>query len=99
MLNHPDMGGDIEVMKKINIEFELIKKQINTQNKLFNDLKVGDSVVINGSTSMVISVNLSSFTAQSEYTQRKAEFSKSTGVCINNPKFKVTIPKMINNAR
>ena len=98
MLNHPDMGGNIEVMKKINIEFELTKKQLINQGRIFDNLKVGDSVIINGSTSIVISVKRNSFTAQSEYTQRQAEFSKSTGVCIVNPKFKVTIPKMINNA-
>lgn len=97
MLNHPDMGGNIEVMKNINIEFETIKKQIIVRNKAFDNLKIGDSVDINGSTSIVISVKPDSFTAQSEYTQRRAEFSKSTGICISNPKFKVTKSKTVNN--
>ena len=97
MLNHPDMGGNIEVMKKINIEFEQIKKQINSQNQTFGKLAVGDVVVVNGSDSHVISVNSSTFTARSIVTQRQAIFSKSTGICINNKKFKAYIPKMINN--
>ncbi len=28
MLNHPDMGGNPEVMKKINIEYDKLKKTI-----------------------------------------------------------------------
>ncbi len=97
MLNHPDMGGNAEIMKRINIEFEQIKRQIEDQSKAFNSLVVGDSIVVNGSVSIIISITETTFTARSEYTNRQAEFSKTNGICINNPKFKARIPKYINN--
>ena len=97
MLNHPDMGGDAEIMKRINIEFEQIKRQIEDQSKAFNSLAVGDSIVVNGSVSVIISITKTTFTARSEYSNRQAEFSKTNGICINNPKFKAHIPKYINN--
>jgi len=98
ILNHPDMGGDAEIMKRINIEFEQIKRQIEDRTKAFNNLTIGDSIVVNGSVSIIISITETTFTARSEYTNRQAEFSKTNGICINNPKFKAHIPKFISNA-
>jgi len=98
MLNHPDMGGNPEVMKRINIEFDLIKKQISNKQASFNTICVGDIVIINKSVSKVIASSLNTFTAISEYSHRSAVFSKKTGICITNPKFKASIPKKISNA-
>ena len=98
MLNHPDMGGNPEVMKKINIEYNLLKKQLCSNKNLFSNICIGDNIVINKSNSTVIAVSKNTFTAKSEYTQRYGVFSKSTGICINNPKFKASIPKKISNA-
>ena len=98
MLNHPDMGGNPEVMKRINIEFDLIKKQFSTKQASFYDICVDDVVIINKSVSKVVATSINTFTAISEFTQRSAIFSKSTGICITNPKFKASIPKKISNA-
>jgi len=98
MLNHPDMGGNPEVMKKINIEYDKVKKQFLDKYGNFENINVGETVIINESISTVIAVSKNTFTAKSEYTQRLAVFSKSTGICINNPKFKANIPKKISNA-
>ena len=97
-LHHPDMGGNPEVMKRINIEFELIKKQHLNKTITFDHITVGDIVIINKSISKVTAVSKKTFTAKSEYTNRCAEFSKATGVCLSNPKFIASIPKKINNA-
>ena len=92
------MGGNPEVMKKINIEYDKIRKQFLDKTIHFKNINVGETVVINKSISTVTAVNKKTFTAKSEYTQRLAVFSKSTGICINNPKFKANIPKKISNA-
>jgi len=92
MLNHPDMGGNPEVMKRINIEYEQIKNEIQ-EASLFENICIGDSIIVNKSNSIVVAVSKNTFTAKSEYTQRHALFSKSTGISINNPKFKAVIPK------
>ena len=93
MLNHPDMGGNPEVMKRINIEYDQIKNKNHKSTSLFENICIGDSIVVNKSNSIVVAVSKNTFTAKSEYTQRHALFSKSTGICINNPKFKAIIPK------
>lgn len=99
MLHHPDMGGNREVMTRINIEFDKIKKQLTGKESTFDKIKKGDNIIINRSVSLVIAVTKSTFTAKSEVTQRYAVFSKKTGICINNPKFKAIMPKKIENAR
>lgn len=98
MLHHPDMGGSIGVMTKINIEFDKIKKQFAEKISTFDNIIPGDIIVINRSVSRIVTVTKNTFTAKSEVTQRYAVFSKKTGVCINNPKFKASIPKKIENA-
>jgi preprotein translocase subunit YajC len=98
MLNHPDMGGNAEVMKKINIEFKQTKDKIENRSNSFNNLTIGNNVIINGSHSIIVSTTDTTFTAKSDYTNRMAEFSKETGICITNPKFKARIPKFINHA-
>ncbi|MFK5857073.1 MAG: hypothetical protein QM503_13155 [Bacteroidota bacterium] len=98
MLNHPDMGGNPEVMKRINIEYDEIKRQYSITNIVFEYLCVGDTIVINKSLSTVTAISSKTFTARSEYSQRYAVFSKSTGICIDNPKFKAIVPNELNYA-
>ena len=42
--NHPDLGGNVETMKEINTEYEVIFKLLNTDNK--HDISDGFRVVI-----------------------------------------------------
>ncbi len=88
MLNHPDLGGNPNVMKKINIEFDIFKKRIKNPNISFRHLKVDDYVIINLSRSKIVSLSRNTFIARSESTNREAVFSRDTGICIVNPKFK-----------
>ena len=98
MLNHPDMGGNAEVMKRINIDYEQIKKQLASSDDRFSILEVGDTVIINGSISLIIATSPNTFTAKSEYSHRQAVFNNKTGICISNPKFRASIQKNLKNA-
>jgi len=97
MLNHPDMGGNPEIMKRINIEYDKIKRECQKIEALFKNIEIGDIIVVNKSHSIIIAVSKNTFTAKSKVTQRHALFSRSTGVCINNPKFKASIIPKTNN--
>ena len=87
LLNHPDLGGSMDVMKQINSEYELLKRGFTAHKQKFGNIVEGDLVVVNGSVSIVIQVYVHSFRARSGYSQRVAEFSKVDGVCLTNPKF------------
>ncbi len=99
MLNHPDMGGDPQVMTNINLEFESLTKRLLKKTVEFQELSVGDCVTINGSKSKVVLVTRNTFTAVSEYTMRRATFYKSTGICVTNPRYKAEVHRIIKNGR
>lgn len=92
MLNHPDLGGNPEVMKKINTEFSIAQKEISSDNS-FAKLKPNDKVMINDSVGRVVYSGNETLIIKSESTNRRAAFSKKSGVCINNPQFKITLTK------
>lgn len=96
MLNHPDLGGNPEVMKKINTEFSIAQKKITTSSG-FQSLKPTDKVLINGSNAEVVYSGAETLIIKSDSTNRRAAFSKKSGVCINNPKFKITLIYTITN--
>ncbi len=92
MLNHPDLGGNPDVMKKINGEFQIAQNQFKAENA-FQNLQANDIVLVNGSSSKVIYSGEETIIIKSEITNRRAVFSKKNGQCINNPKFKITLTK------
>lgn len=99
MLNHPDLGGNPEVMARINYEYNTLKKSlIEPDNKLL-EINPGDIVVINESQSIVVSVSENTFIARSKVTNRQAVFNLKTGICISNPKFKTELQKSITHVR
>ncbi len=98
LLNHPDMGGNPDVMKKINTEYQEFKKSVSIIRNKFINVRKGDTVIINGSMSLVIDVGKRTFTAKSYNTGRVGEFLKQSGICINNPKFVATRFKEASNA-
>jgi len=95
MLNHPDLGGRPEVMARINLEYNDLKRSLESSES--NKLKLfpGDFVVINGSRSTVLSVSENTFIARSKVTNRQAVFNLKTGICISNPKFRVEIQERV----
>ena len=98
-LNHPDLGGNPEVMKKINIEFEKFKANLENANSKFHSIQPGDFVIVNKSVSIVLEVTRNTFTAKSNHTDRIALFSKDNGVCISNSKFKAELIKQTIDAK
>lgn len=96
MLNHPDLGGNPNVMKKINIEFGIAQKEIEN-GRGFHSLKPKDKVLINGSNAEVVYSGAETLIIKSESTNRRAAFSRKTGICINNPKFKITLINTISH--
>lgn len=98
MLNHPDLGGNPEVMARINNEYNNFKKSISKKPSEFETLQPGDYVIINTSKSRVISVSQNTFIARSEFSKRQAVFSIQTGICTTNPKFKAIINHNLTHA-
>jgi len=96
MLNHPDLGGNPEVMKKINAEFNLAQKEISSDTS-FSKLKANDQVMINDTVGTVVYSGKETLIIKSEATNRRAAFSKKNGICINNPKFKISLIKTTSN--
>jgi len=97
MLNHPDMGGNPTVMKKINHEYALAKQGIETDKKHLN-VNNNDTVKVNDSLAKVIFVGKKTLILESLKTRRRAVFCRETGVCISNPQFKITQTKQRNYA-
>lgn len=97
MLNHPDLGGDPHVMARINMEYEIVMKSFQSTKHTQLQVEAGDTVVINGSHSLVVSVSKNTFIARSKITNRQAVFNIKTGICISNPKFKAELQKSITH--
>ncbi len=97
-LNHPDLGGNSEIMKRINIDFERFKMQFETTSGKFVNIRTGDFVMVNNSLCIVIRVSKDTFTARSNYTNRQATFSSISGICLSNSKFQASPIKENINA-
>lgn len=85
MLHHPDHGGNPQVMKQINAEYQEAKMRIETRTQLLSELVVGDIVFVNDTKCFIKSCNEDTFTAKAIDRKKSAVFSRETGVCIHNP--------------
>jgi len=93
VLYHPDMGGNEEVMREINREYEIVKKRLRKYREGFDNLKVGDSVLVNGTECVVTAVFEKTFIAKAKGRHRLAVFEKKTGCSIYDNKFKARLPE------
>jgi hypothetical protein len=84
MAYHPDHGGNNEIMKKINYEYARNLRLFESKPKSLQELKVGQSVIVNDSRSIVIEVSKDYFKARSIISKREAYFSKTTGFALLN---------------
>ncbi len=90
LLYHPDKGGDEEIMREINAEYNLIKTRLRkTAQKLMN-VKVGDTVYVNGTECEVTAVFKETFIAKAKGRHKLAVFDKKTGRGVYNKKWKAT---------
>ncbi|PLX03869.1 MAG: hypothetical protein C0595_05515 [Marinilabiliales bacterium] len=99
MLNHPDMGGNPEVMKSINIEYEQLKSHLSGKNKEKNALHINQEVYVNSSPAKIIHIGEFIIIVQSLLTNRKAIFNKKSGICLSNPELKLSIIKYGEHVR
>ncbi|PLX05455.1 MAG: hypothetical protein C0598_14645 [Marinilabiliales bacterium] len=98
MLNHPDMGGNPEVMKRINIEYEELKSQLKGENKENSGYSINQEVFVNKSPARIIHIGEYIIIVQSTLTNRKAIFNKKSGICLSNPELKLSTKKHIRYA-
>ena len=91
MMYHPDKGGNLVIMQKINDEYSNLVKEIDKIPDSLSDIKVGNTIYVNKSKCIVTSVDKLCFKAKSIQTKRETYFSKSTGYAILNYKFKASI--------
>jgi curved DNA-binding protein CbpA len=93
LLYHPDMGGNEEIMREINQEYEKVKKRIKKFRKGLENLKPGDRVMVNGTECEVTAVFDKTFIAKAKGRHRLAVFDKKTGYSVYDKKFKAQLPR------
>lgn len=91
MRNHPDKGGNLRIMQKINEEYNQLKRGFYKSPLNLQQVALGNIVYVNQSKCIVTHVSGEFFRAKSTRTQREATFSKKTGMCITTPKFKARV--------
>jgi hypothetical protein len=91
MAYHPDRGGDVEIMKKINYEYARRIKKLDKKPGSLSEVAVGHIVMVNHVRSIVTEVHKDCFKARSLETNREAFFSKSSGFAMLNFKFRAEV--------
>lgn len=92
IMYHPDMGGNEEIMREINQEYELVKKRVRKYREGLQKLKPGDCVLVNGTECEVTAVFEKTFIAKAKGRHRLAIFDKKTGYSVYDKKFKARLP-------
>lgn len=88
VMYHPDRGGNEDVMREINLEYDLIKRNLKRQKKDLKGVNVGDTVIVNGTECEVTAVFSETFVAKAKGRHRLAVFDKKSGYSIYDKKFK-----------
>lgn len=91
VLYHPDRGGNEEVMREINQEYDIIKKRLKKQKLGLQSVEVGDVVWVNSTECEVTAVFKDTFVAKAKGRHRLAVFDKKTGYSVYDKKFKAEI--------
>ena len=90
LLYHPDKGGDENIMREINAEYNSIKAKLRKKTLSLMNLKVGDTVYVNGTECEVTAVFKETFIAKAKGRHKLAIFDKKTGRGIYNKKYRAT---------
>lgn len=79
---HPDRGGDIAMMQKINDLYQncINKLKISQTENDFSNLQVGMTVYVNGTPCEVLAVNKDTFRVVAKGRSRQAIFDKQSGI-------------------
>lgn len=91
MENHPDKGGSKTKIQTIIDEYNSIKDEfLKTPITLYN-VKTGNQIYVNTTKAIVTRVDDKYFKAKSTVTGREAIFSKKTGKCLSDSKYKAVV--------
>ncbi len=91
MLYHPDVGGNIKEMQKINAEYKVLSEGFRNPPRTLQEVRIGNTVYVNQSKCVVTAVEKNIFKARSLETKREAFFSKATGFAMLNYKLKASL--------
>jgi len=86
------MGGNEEIMRAINKEYEQVKKKLRKYRDGLKNLKPGDVVLVNGTECEVTAVFEKTFIAKAKGRHRLAIFEKKTGYSVYDKKYKAKLP-------
>lgn len=87
---HPDLGGDATVFSSMTEEFEICKSKLGVYQKMLSDVQTGDTVWVNGTECEVTWVGTEVFIAKAKGRAKHAVFNKSTGLGLNNSKYRAS---------
>ncbi len=90
LLYHPDMGGNEEIMRQINMEYNEIKAMFRKKTQALMNVKVGETVFVNGTECVVTVVFKNTFIAQAKGRHKLGIFDKKTGRGVYNKKYWAT---------
>jgi hypothetical protein len=91
LVYHPDKGGEIEKMKEINQEYNILKHTFGVFPSDLRKVRVGNFVFVNKSVCIIFKVEKKLFYAKSFVTGRVAMFDKTTGYGLFNFKIKAHV--------
>ena len=93
--HHPDKGGSLTSMQKINNQYQRLLRQFTVSandafdlpKKGFYHLQPGSQLFVNSTACEVLEVDRSSFLVAAKTKNKIARFDINTGVCMTNPKW------------
>ncbi len=88
VIYHPDRGGSEDVMREINLEYDQVKKKLSKQLIDLKHVKVGDTILVNGTECEVTAVFETTFVAKAKGRHRFEVFDKESGEALYDKKFK-----------
>lgn len=91
MAYHPDLGGNVKDMQKVNEEYKYLSEGFRDVPKSLKEVRIGNTVYVNQSKCVVTAVEKELFKAKSLETKREAIFSRSTGYAMLNFRFRASL--------
>lgn len=92
---HPDKGGSLTSMQKINNQYQRLLRQFNESandafgvvQEGFHHVVPGYQLFVNSTACEVIEVDRDTFLVTAKTKNKIARFDINSGVCVNNPKW------------
>ncbi|MBN2274355.1 MAG: hypothetical protein JXR41_14435 [Bacteroidales bacterium] len=91
MIYHPDVGGNVKDMQRLNAEYKYLNESFRTPPKSLKEVRIGNTVYVNNSRCIVTAVEKNIFKVKSLKTKKEAYFSKSTGYAMLNYKLRASL--------